>query len=388
MSKYERIHHTGDNEYGEEDDEDEVSSQHSAPARSLQLSGTQQLQPQQLQERKTQRLKRRGSQGSYRSVGSHGFDEDDLGVVDGSLDANNKNNLENDNNNNDATGEGLMSPFRGSFDQEGNAIAYPTTSNIYSSSFDLDDDDDEDDTDVKRYNIHFSPNSADDRDNNSGGGASATHGDAPGGGLPGIVHSFSFPAYLWFSFQSLRQQARQRRAQRLLQQSERDCRQTLWICTMTYCDATDRGIILVSLLILVWSLLIWKVDSKALRAWVGLAGIGLFLLRVSARPTWDYYQTKRSNKRRSEQMEQSLRNGDNNADHHKSLGRYHDRPAGIFGVNHDGDHVEMTNATRRSNNQSNSSSNNNHSAQRAAAASAIALPNPKKPAVDPVIHIV
>jgi hypothetical protein len=140
-------------------------------------------------------------------------------------------------------------------------IVYPSLSNLYSSSFSLEDDEDDDEADLKRYALDFSIHTTDNNHNNKAtlmhsslhGGASSS-AQAPSSSSSSLQQQqqpqhprtrflYSLVQYLWFSFQSVRQQARQRRAQLLLQQSdERNWSTTLWICLMTYCDATDRGI--------------------------------------------------------------------------------------------------------------------------------------------------
>ena len=302
--------------------------------------------------------KRRGSHGSlasYRSLAS--ADDEDFGNGEGFLAS-----LEiAQSHSNDTTYEDAIqgqddlmndetAPFRGSFDQDeqnhdqpmskqspplvtaGNnhqsmspapntVISYPS-SLAYSGSFDLDDDDDDDEA-LRRYNIDFSRNqdtnmmtslshhgssvSGNDnlhsqtRDNQNGGGSPQSQS------LPyhESSRSFSFIRYLWYSFQSVRQQARQRRAQRLLQQSERSFRQTLWICVMTYCDATDRGILLVASLMLAWSILVYNVSSQVIRGWLVITGIFLLVIRFGARPFSEYLQRSRSRRRRLKELQEN-----------------------------------------------------------------------------------
>ena len=123
---------------------------------------------------------------------------------------------------------------------------------------------------------------------------------------PGVqTRSLSCIAYLWYSFQSVRQQARQRRAQRLLQQSERNFQQTLWICTMTYCDATDGGILLAAFLLLFWVALLYSVSSDKSRGWLGVVGSIVTRLRFGTRPLLGYMKQRRCRRRRLKELRQS-----------------------------------------------------------------------------------
>ena len=298
--------------------------------------------------------KRRGSHGSlasYRSLAS--ADEEDFGNGAGFLSTV----AISQSNSNDTTYEDAVqgdddmmndetAPFRGSFDQEdqqqqhdqpmskqrplaiagnnhqsaipitaepNNIISYPASSLAFSGSFDLDDDDDDDEA-LRRYNIDFSRNpdtnimtSLSHHGSSAGNDSpSSSNRNSPG---PSLYHessrSFSLLKYVWYSFQSVRQQARQRRAQRLLQQSERNFRQTLWICVMTYCDATDRGILLVASLMLTWSIVVYNVSNDTIRRWLLIVGICLLIIRFGARPFSEYLQRSRSRRRRLKELQQN-----------------------------------------------------------------------------------
>jgi hypothetical protein len=205
--------------------------------------------------------------------------------------------------------DGERSPLSKSFDEDDEPPAHVDTSfampaaaaaaaasaspppTMYAiSSFSLDDDEDDDDADLKRYNLDFStPNM-----NANVLGISMHDGSLPASQNLSSDNN-SLPKYLWFSFQSLRQKARQRRAQRLLQQSERNYRQTVYLCVMTYCDATDRGILLVASIVMLWSLLIFKMQSHKII--FAMTGISLFLVRVGARPFWEWVTMRRRERR-------------------------------------------------------------------------------------------
>jgi hypothetical protein len=250
------------------------------------------------------RLKRRGSHGSLGSFLSIHDDDEQINMTDNDND---------DRHNHPLDGDERL-PLSKSFDQDeehaheppshvDTSAAAAASPIMYSSSFNLDDDEDDDDADLKRYNLDFSssmnspntPHTTTNSNTNMLGSTSLHDGSSPAFQLSSSNNSF--PKYVWFSFQSLRQKARQRRAQRLLQQSERNCRQTLYLCIMTYCDATDRGIGLVASVIILWSLLIWNLP-KSHQTVFAMTGIALFLVRVGARPCWEWYTMRRREQRR------------------------------------------------------------------------------------------
>jgi hypothetical protein len=243
------------------------------------------------------RVKRQGSHGS---LGSFRSIDDDLINVNTMTDDDDGDHIH------PLDGERL--PLSKSFDKDDEppshvdtSFAMPAASAssrpiMYSSSFNLDDDEDDDDADLKRYNLDFSGSSTPNTNTSNMLSISMHDGSLAASQLssdnmtPNSLHK-----YLWFSFQSLRQKARQRRAQRLLQQSERNCRQTLYLCVMTYCDATDRGILLVASIVVLWSLLIWNIQSH--KTVFAMTGIVLFLVRVGARPGWEWYAMRRRERR-------------------------------------------------------------------------------------------
>ena len=103
--------------------------------------------------------------------------------------------------------------------------------------------------------------------------------------IPIVPAEFShqpLPRRLWQSFVELRTAARQRRAARLLNNSQYTPTSH---CILTWCcDATDRGIALVAILILVWLVVGWTTNVFT-GYW--LLGMILFTIRVSARTTYE-----------------------------------------------------------------------------------------------------
>ena len=110
--------------------------------------------------------------------------------------------------------------------------------------------------------------------------------------IPIVPAEFShqpFPRRLWQSFVELRTSARQRRAARLLNNSQYT--QTTH-CILTWCcDATDRGIALVAILILLWLVIGWVNNGVFRGYW--LLGMILFAIRVSARTTYESLMTRK-----------------------------------------------------------------------------------------------
>lgn len=166
---------------------------------------------------------------------------------------------------------------------------YPSIS--YSGSFDLDDDDDDDilEANLKRYNLDFSSTDK---------VASLTDGIINDGNpfvraTPNSNRCSKAAKYLWFSFQSVRQQARQRRAHLLLQQTERNWRQSVNLCILTNCDATDSGILLVVAIMIFWILALITVKDLTVRRGGTIAGILCFIIRVATRPLYHYFLQRR-----------------------------------------------------------------------------------------------
>ena len=201
----------------------------------------------------------------------------------------------------------------------------------FSSESDVgDSSDDDDEAQLRRYNLDFSNNSAE--------GDNSPHHDSnhsPGSGprtpnqqgqrkrivsmIPLSTSSNSLnsydqdstlyqirqiPNHIWYTFQYLRSQARQRRANLLLQQSqeERTTEQQLHLCALTYCDATDQGICVVAVGLCVWLLWIGFIAStKTQLLRVVLIGFMLLTIRFATRPVYVYIQKQRL-KRRAEQQ--------------------------------------------------------------------------------------
>lgn len=107
--------------------------------------------------------------------------------------------------------------------------------------------------------------------------------------IPTVPVEFShqpLPKRLWQSFVDLRTAARQRRAARLLNETVPPA----WHCILTWCcDATDRGIALVAVLMLLWLIAGWTNTIKFQGYW-GL-GILFFTIRVSARRLYETFCT-------------------------------------------------------------------------------------------------
>ena len=265
------------------------------------------------------RVKRRGSHGSLGSFRS--VDDDQI----------NSNTMTDDDDIHPLDGERL--PLSKSFDQDDEQAPHADTSFampaaaaaaasassapiMYSSSFNLDDDEDDDDADLKRYNLDFSSSSTPNANTTNRNMLSISiHGESLAASQLSSDNFTpnSLTKYLWFSFQSLRQKARQRRAQRLLQQSERNYRQALYLCVMTYCDATDRGILLVASIVILWSLFIWNIQSH--KTVFAMTGIALFLVRVGARPCWEWYTMRRRERRQRVHTSDQLNLGGGGAVH-------------------------------------------------------------------------
>ncbi|KAL7579506.1 hypothetical protein ACA910_007883 [Epithemia clementina (nom. ined.)] len=108
--------------------------------------------------------------------------------------------------------------------------------------------------------------------------------------IPIVPAEFShqpLPRRLWQSFVELRTAARQRRAARLLNNSQYTATSH---CILTWCcDATDRGIALVAILILLWLIVGWTYHVSR-GYW--LLGVMLFAIRVTARTTYESLTTR------------------------------------------------------------------------------------------------
>jgi hypothetical protein len=101
-------------------------------------------------------------------------------------------------------------------------------------------------------------------------------------------HQRSFPKRIWQSFLELRAAARQRRAARLLTLPSESAwsYDVLQAWFMTWCcDATDRGIALVAILLFLWLVVGMTVGNMSSTYW--WMGILLFTLRISARRSYE-----------------------------------------------------------------------------------------------------
>eukprot|EP00536_Pseudo-nitzschia_multiseries_P017523 jgi/Psemu1/293071/fgenesh1_pg.1605_\ len=176
-----------------------------------------------------------------------------------------------------------------------------------SSSFDLDDDDDQDELEanLKRYHLDFTSTengdyvgqiSPDNPSRNDRFGFS-------GRGNNNSNRCSSAAKYLWFSLQSVRQRARQRRAQMLLQQTERNWRQSLKICVLTNCDATDSGILLVVFIMAIWIVALMLTKNPVARRKGLILGILFFVVRVGTRPLYHWFLKSWQRRQLSRQQE-------------------------------------------------------------------------------------
>ncbi len=184
----------------------------------------------------------------------------------------------------------------GNIESEDREEGFASLGYQFSGSFDLDDDDDDDllEANLKRYNLDFA--------STDNGAALAESNDFARGGPSNRCSRAT--KYIWYSFQSARQQARERRAQLLLQQTERNWKQSLKICILTNCDATDSGILLVAVTMLLWILVLVLVKNTAFRRIGILLGILCFAIRVGARPLYHFFLRQRQKRRlRKQQLE-------------------------------------------------------------------------------------
>jgi hypothetical protein len=256
-------------------------------------------------------LKRRGSNnssgGSCMSMESNNNDEDSyLNEVDDILTqiSAERSPLNDRSYANDGGGPVIPSSSSSSLSPKQISPSYPTISAVFSGSFDLDDDDDDEyvEAEMKRYHLDFSSSSIN-------GDSLTIHGNnLPPPTTGGSSNWLSLSTkYIWFSFQSVRQQARQRRAQLLLQQTERNWRQNLKICIATNCDATDSGILIVLVLMIIWIVtFIFIVKNPIIRRRGLIVGIILFVIRVGTRPLYEYFLRQRQKRRGRQQRLQEI----------------------------------------------------------------------------------
>ena len=238
--------------------------------------------------RNPKKLKRRGS-GSYESIGS---DEQDFCY--------DQNQIEDGD---DEEHSPLHNQRSYASDDEDRDNDYPSTFPVspramypsFSNSFDLDDDDDDDilEANLKRYNLDFT---ATDK--------GASLGEIGMDDRASNNRCTRAARFLWYSFQSVRQQARQRRAQLLLQQTERNWKQSLKICILTNCDATDSGILLVAVTTVLWILVLVLVKDAAFRRIGIILGLLCFAIRVGTRPLYHCFLKQRQKRQLRRQQDQ------------------------------------------------------------------------------------
>jgi hypothetical protein len=249
------------------------------------------------------KLKRRGSHsssgGSCMSMESNDDDEDYLNEVDDVITQISAERSPLNHNRSYANDGGPIIPSSNLSLSPKQMSLYPTISAVFSGSFDLDDDDDDEyvEAEMKRYHLDFSST-------DNGGDSLTTHGN----NIPTSTNWFSLSTkFIWFSFQSVRQQARQRRAQLLLQQTERNWRQSLKICIATNCDATDSGILIVLVLMIIWIVtFICIVKNPIIRRRGLFVGIILFVIRVGTRPLYECFLQHRQERQGRQQRLQEF----------------------------------------------------------------------------------
>lgn len=281
--------------------------------------------------RNQKKLKRRGSLNISQRSGSHDS-------VEG-----------NEHDFRDGDDEKIRSPFRSPrsyvSDNEGDEFpsdtasfpaspraVYPSITARFSDSFDLDDDDDDDvlEANLKRYNLDFTATER---------AASISDGNNGNVFARGNSNRCARAArFLWHSFQSVRQQARQRRAQLLLQQTERNWKQRLKICILTNCDATDSGILLVAATMVLWILVLIFAKDGEFRTIGIILGILLFCIRVGTRPLYHCLLRQRQKRRMRHQQLDNEKDGEE--DHLNSDGTLE-----MHAIRSDDDHPNRQPAT-------------------------------------------
>jgi len=262
--------------------------------------------------RTNRKLKRRGSHRKSQSSGSYTSVESNEGnsLSNRSDDDDDNNGLCSLNNiRSFASNDGLAAIDDGLLSEGSTAVSRSASSkagypSIYSGSFDLDDEDDDDvvlEANLKRYNLDFSsPEKVTSLANDD-----INDGNPFARGTGSTNHCSRIARFLWFSFQSVRQQARQRRAQLLLQQTDRNWRQSLKMCIITNCDATDSGILLVAAIMVVWILALHFVKDPSVRRGSFVIGIFFFVIRVGTRPLYQFYLRQRQKRQlRHQQLQQ------------------------------------------------------------------------------------
>ena len=222
-----------------------------------------------------------------------------------------------------SVGDNDLTPAEAAFRTRSNSpgAIYPSIASCYSDSFDLDDDDEDDvlEANLKRYNLDFSST---DRIASLPNG-SVNDENLFARGTENSSRCSKVVKYLWFSFQSIRQQARERRAQLLLQQTERDWRQSLKICVLTNCDATDSGILIVVAIMVVWILAVILVKDSNVRGGGIVLGILFFIIRVGTRPLYHFCLRQRQRRQfRHRQLEEFSQNSLGRKTLHKN-GQHH-----------------------------------------------------------------
>ena len=274
MDEYQRVTPTAQDDHGDSDGELSYSDHHHHPRQSMTVDGASTPPPPRRHHRTNT------SRGSYTSV------IDEPTIEDVQYDDDDEE--EDTHHIADLYDDGENSPLHRSREGEDaedaeKEVKQSTRSvSILFGSDDSDDDDEDDEYEeqLKRYSLDFRQTAS------SSTTISSSQNHSP-----------------WAKLQQARQKARQRRAEYLLQQSDRHtCRQSVYLfLVMTLCDATDAGIALVAMGFVAWFLMIWKVpDHRSLVVWGGLV---VWSIRLGARPARQFLIQRRVRRHQQEERE-------------------------------------------------------------------------------------
>jgi hypothetical protein len=177
-------------------------------------------------------------------------------------------------------------------------LIHSVTSTIYNgSSFDLDDDENDTEMDVHRYDVDFSATETGHALSKNGSSTTMNSGFSH-------KNRSSLFRCLWYSFQSARQKARERRAELLLRQKDHSCRQSSWRFCVTLCDATDGGILLVAGLMVAWIIAVVFTKNPVLRRRILICGMIFFVIRLGTRPMVEFLLRQRMKRRQRQAIAQ------------------------------------------------------------------------------------
>jgi hypothetical protein len=162
------------------------------------------------------------------------------------------------------------------------------------SSVDWDDDDyDDDEVNIRRYHLEYTigsgfqpPGHSRQQQQQRGNGTDdPLHPTEYGHNTVGDAIRYKIQQ-LFFHWQSLRQAARQRRAARLLTMPSESMRYKFRACIISWCcDATDMGIALTALCVLMWMLIGFVSSHTTIQYW--MLGTAVFVVRISARRCYE-----------------------------------------------------------------------------------------------------